>query len=42
MTDAPSTPRFYGELAAWWPLISPVEEYAEEAATFATVLCAAP
>ncbi|MEU8007951.1 class I SAM-dependent methyltransferase [Catellatospora sp. NPDC049111] len=22
--------RFYGELARWWPLISPVEEYAEE------------
>ena len=30
----PETPqyRFYGELAAWWPLISPPEEYAEEAA----------
>jgi SAM-dependent methyltransferase len=24
--------RFYGELAPWWPLISPVEEYEEEAA----------
>ncbi len=24
--------RFYGELAGWWPLISPPEEYAEEAA----------
>jgi SAM-dependent methyltransferase len=24
--------RFYGELARWWPLISPVDEYAEEAA----------
>ncbi|MFN8052476.1 MAG: class I SAM-dependent methyltransferase [Acidimicrobiales bacterium] len=23
--------RFYGELASWWPLISPPEEYAEEA-----------
>lgn len=24
--------RFYGELARWWPLISPVEDYAEEMA----------
>ena len=24
--------RFYGELAVWWPHISPVEDYAEEAA----------
>ena len=24
--------RFYGELAPWWPLISPPEEYTEEAA----------
>lgn len=24
--------RFYGDLASWWPLISPPEEYAEEAA----------
>ena len=24
--------RFYGELARWWPLISPPQEYAEEAA----------
>jgi SAM-dependent methyltransferase len=23
--------RFYGELAEWWPLLSPAEEYAEEA-----------
>jgi len=30
--------RFYGELADWWPLISPPEEYAEEAAQAATVL----
>jgi len=30
--------RFYGDLAAWWPLISPPEEYAEEAAFFADVL----
>ena len=24
--------RFYGDLAPWWPLISPVDDYAEEAA----------
>jgi SAM-dependent methyltransferase len=29
---------FYGDLANWWPLISPVEEYAEEAAFSETVL----
>jgi SAM-dependent methyltransferase len=29
---------FYGELAAWWPLISPVEDYTEEAAEAARVL----
>jgi SAM-dependent methyltransferase len=37
MSDEP-TLRFYGELAEWWPLISPPEEYAEEAAFAATVL----
>ncbi len=30
--------RFYGELADWWPLISPPEEYAEEAAFAASLL----
>jgi SAM-dependent methyltransferase len=30
--------RFYGELASWWPLISPVEEYAEEATEAARLL----
>lgn len=30
--------RFYGELAVWWPLISPVEDYAEEAAEALKVL----
>lgn len=29
---------FYGELAEWWPLISPVEDYAEEADEIARVL----
>ncbi len=38
MTDVPTEHRFYGELAAWWPLISPWEEYAEEAAYAATLL----
>ncbi len=41
MTDVPPEHRFYGELAAWWPLISPLEEYAEEAAYAATVLSSA-
>jgi SAM-dependent methyltransferase len=30
--------RFYSDLATWWPLISPWEEYAEEAAQVAGVL----
>ncbi len=33
--------RFYGELAPWWPLVSPVEEYAGEAAEFLRVIEAA-
>jgi SAM-dependent methyltransferase len=37
MGDAPSEYRFYGELAMWWPLISPPENYDEEAA-FAELL----
>ncbi len=41
MTDVPAEHRFYGELAVWWPLISPPEEYAEEAAYAATVLSSA-
>jgi SAM-dependent methyltransferase len=36
-----SAHRFYGELAPWWPLLSPVEEYAGEAAEFLRVLGAA-
>ena len=36
MSDA-----FYTTLAPWWPLISPVEEYAEEAAYAATLLARA-
>jgi SAM-dependent methyltransferase len=30
--------RFYADLARWWPLISPPEEYVEEAAFAATLL----
>ena len=30
--------RFYGDLAEWWPVISPPAEYREEAAHFATLL----
>lgn len=30
--------RFYGALARWWPLVSPVEDYAEEAREFGRVL----
>jgi hypothetical protein len=41
MLDVPAEHRFYGELAEWWPLISPPEEYAEEAAYAATVLSSA-
>ncbi len=33
--------RFYGELAGWWPLVSPPQEYEEEAAFAATVLSSA-
>lgn len=33
--------RFYGELATWWPLISPAEEYIEEAAFAAALLTSA-
>jgi len=38
VSNAPPEHRFYGDLAVWWPLISPPEEYAEEAAFAATVL----
>ena len=37
-TSSPDGPRFYGELARWWPLVSPVEEYLEEATEFARVI----
>jgi trans-aconitate methyltransferase len=37
VTEVPE-PRFYGDLASWWPLISPVDEYVEEAALIARLL----
>jgi len=30
--------QFYGELAEWWPLVSPVDEYTEEAGFFADLI----
>ena len=38
MTIPPTSYRFYGELARWWPLISPPEDYTEEAAFAASLL----
>ena len=38
MAHAPGRYPFYDELAPWWPLISPPDEYEEEAAFAATVL----
>lgn len=37
MSDA-TLPRFYHHLAAWWPLLSSVAEYAEEAEFYSRVL----
>jgi len=36
--DSVARSRFYGDLAVWWPLISPPEEYEEEAAFAASLL----
>lgn len=33
-----SSHKLYGELAKWWQLFSPVEEYAEEAASFIEII----
>lgn len=41
MTDPATQHRFYGDLATWWPLVSPPAEYAEEAAYVARLLDAA-
>src|SRR5260221_427989 len=42
MTGVPGEYRLYQDLAAWWPLISPVGEYAAEAAYLAAVFHAGP
>lgn len=39
--DTSQSPRLYSELAEWWPLLSPPEEYAEEAAFYQRVILAA-
>jgi SAM-dependent methyltransferase len=41
MTAVPGGYRLYQDLAAWWPLISPPREYAEEAAYLKAVLTSA-
>lgn len=42
MTEPPAGYRFYSDLAEWWPLISPPEEYREEAAFYRELLTSAP
>src|SRR5262245_2266287 len=37
-TRVPERPRLYNELASWWPLLSPPEEYVDEAAWFKQAL----
>jgi SAM-dependent methyltransferase len=41
MTNPPTRHRFYADLAVWWPLISPPQESADEAAFAATLLASA-
>ena len=41
MENAKPVLKLYNELAAWWPLLSPVEDYAEEAAFYWQLLSAA-
>ncbi|WP_275976880.1 hypothetical protein [Polyangium aurulentum] len=33
--------KLYGDLARWWPIFSPVEDYADEARFFDTTLLGA-
>jgi SAM-dependent methyltransferase len=40
--EVPEDYRLYRDLAEWWPLISPPEEYADEAAYLTAVLAADP
>ena len=37
-SDGGQTPKLYASLAAWWPLLSPPSEYAEEAAGYQRLL----
>lgn len=41
MSDPSPRPLMYGELAEWWPLLSPPEDYAEDADTAAALLASA-
>jgi SAM-dependent methyltransferase len=41
VTGMPGEYRLYQDLAGWWPLISPPEQYADDAACVAAVLAAA-
>jgi SAM-dependent methyltransferase len=41
VSEPATTHRFYRDLALWWPLISPAEDYADEAAFAATLLSSA-
>ncbi len=41
MSEAADSHRFYGDLARWWPLLSPPEDYREEAGYLATLLASA-
>lgn len=41
MPDEPGEHRLYQDLAEWWPLISPPDEYVAEAAHLAEVFCSA-
>jgi SAM-dependent methyltransferase len=36
--NGPDRPKLYADLAAWWPLLSPPDDYTEEAAFYALVL----